>query len=101
MIDSDFSERPNPTDARHRIFYSERKPCLLSRSQASTLARLIQGQLDAYAEAAGSSRKRRNGAPLTGRDLDLLEPLVSVFHTLAHPQTAVSRKRRIRKNPKL
>jgi len=101
MIQSDFSERPNPTDARHRILYSSPKPCLLSPPQASALARLIQGHLDAYAEAAGCPPKRRNAAPLTGQDLDLLEPLVPLFHTLAHPQKPAAGKRGSRKNPKV
>jgi len=48
----------------------------MTRTQAKTLARLIRGQLDAYAESIdGPPRKR--GRPFTAADLDRLEPLLA------------------------
>ncbi|MEI8233418.1 MAG: hypothetical protein WCH57_01885 [Verrucomicrobiota bacterium] len=93
MIESEFPERPYSPDGRRTVLRLEAQSARLSPAQANALARLIQTQMDAYAEAVGSPPQRRAAAPLTGRDLDLLEPLVPLFRAMAHPRS--------RKIPKL
>ena len=48
----------------------------LTRAQSGALARLIRSHLNAYEEATGAGKSRKPAKPFTGRDLDLLEPLV-------------------------
>ena len=51
----------------------------LTRAQSGALARLIRSHLDAYDEATGAGKPRKPAKPFTGRDLDLLEPLVDLL----------------------
>ena len=99
MIESECSERPSFTDGRRGVLCpkfqrNKSKPLPLSPAQANALARLIQIQLDAYAEASASTPAPHPTAPLTGSDLDLLEPLVPLFQALSHPSTALVCKHR-------
>ncbi|MDD5350834.1 MAG: hypothetical protein PHQ12_11545 [Chthoniobacteraceae bacterium] len=88
MIESEFSERPPRAGVRRAALCSAPKSFSLSPLQAHALARLIQSQLDAYAEASGARCPRRRAVPFTGRDLDLLEPLLPRFLALARPARA-------------
>ena len=54
----------------------------LTRPQADALARLLRIHLEAYDEAVCPAESRRETEPLTGSDLDLLEPLLPLLEVV-------------------
>lgn len=66
---------------RHRageapLLCPPKPPFLLSAAQAAALVRLIQNQLDAYAEAFSGTPRPGESEPFTEDDLGLVEPLL-------------------------
>lgn len=74
MREKPVSERSPRANARRGVLCAQ--SLRLTPAQARALACLIQAQIDAYAEATGGGVPEEPVPPLTGRDLDLLEPLL-------------------------